>query len=64
MKRTHSLAILIAWSLLSTAGVRAHHSGSEYDRTTVEIEGRLVEVAWQNPHVHFIVRTTDPSGKW
>lgn len=36
----------------------AHHSGSEYDRTTVEIEGTLVELVWQNPHVHFGVRTT------
>jgi len=63
MKRTHSLAILIAWSLLSPAGVRAHHSGSEYDRTTIEIEGTLVEVSWQNPHVHFIVRTTDQNRK-
>ena len=22
-----------------------------------------LEVAWQNPHVHFIVRAADPSGK-
>jgi hypothetical protein len=35
--------------------VRAHHSGSEYAQTTVEIEGTLLEVAWQNPHVHFFV---------
>ena len=45
------------------AQVVAHHSGSEYDRTTVEIEGTLVDLVWQNPHVHFGVRTTDASGK-
>ena len=55
-------AVLALWALAG-AGLRAHHSGSEYDRRTIEIEGRLVEVAWQNPHVHFLVRTTDPSGK-
>ena len=62
MKRTLLCGILMAWSMLA-AGVAAHHSGSEYDRTTVEIQGQLLEVAWQNPHVHFFVRTTDPSGK-
>jgi Family of unknown function (DUF6152) len=62
VKRTLPSAALIAWSMLA-AGVAAHHSGSEYDRTTVEIQGQLLEVAWQNPHVHFFVRTTDPSGK-
>jgi hypothetical protein len=49
--------------LLAPAMTLAHHSGSEYDRTTVEVEGTLVELVWQNPHVHFAVRTVDPSGK-
>jgi hypothetical protein len=52
-------ALLLLWAPI----IAAHHSGSEYDRTTVEIEGTLVELVWQNPHVHFGVRTTDPSGK-
>jgi hypothetical protein len=62
MKRTLSFATLIAWSVLSVA-IGAHHSGSEYDRTTIEIQGQLLEVAWQNPHVHFLLQTKDPSGK-
>jgi hypothetical protein len=62
MKRTLSFATLSVWSVLAV-GIGAHHSGSEYDRTTIEIEGKLLEVAWQNPHVHFIVQTRDPSGK-
>jgi len=57
------VASVIALILIATAGVVAHHSGSEYDRTTVEIEGTLVELVWQNPHVHFGVRTTDKDGK-
>jgi hypothetical protein len=41
----------------STAGW-AHHSGSEYDDArTVEIEGTLLEVRWQNPHIHLSVRS-------
>jgi hypothetical protein len=57
------VASVIALILIATAGVVAHHSGSEYDRTTVEIEGTLVELVWQNPHVHFGVRATDKDGK-
>jgi len=64
MNRTVAVTVLVAFGLsLAGSGLRAHHSGSEYDRRTIEIEGRLVEVAWQNPHVHFLVRTTDPTGK-
>ena len=63
MTRTVVFTVLAVWGVALGAGLRAHHSGSEYDRRTIEIEGRLVEVAWQNPHVHFLVRTTDPSGR-
>ena len=56
-------AALMVWCVLAFTPLAAHHSGSEYDRTTIEIEGQLLEVAWQNPHVHFIVRAADPSGK-
>jgi hypothetical protein len=63
MTRTLSFTTLVAWLAL-TAGAAAHHSGSEYDRSTVtEIQGRLLEVSWQNPHVHFTVQTKDPGGK-
>ena len=34
----------------------AHHAPTEYDfDQTVEVEGTIVEVKWQNPHVHFTV---------
>jgi hypothetical protein len=62
MKYTVSLIVVIAWCLMGSVGVRAHHSGSEYAQTTVEIEGTLQEVAWQNPHVHFFVRAKDANG--
>ena len=58
-RQTGLLLVLLA----AAAPVFAHHSGSEYDRTTVEIEGTLVELVWQNPHVHFGVRTTGKDGK-
>ena len=60
MKHAGVAAIL---TVCLCAPLMAHHSGSEYDRNTVEIEGTLVELVWQNPHVHFGVRTTDASGK-
>lgn len=62
MKYTLSLVVLTAWFVMGAVDVRAHHSGSEYAQTTVEIEGTLQEVAWQNPHVHFFVRAKDANG--
>jgi hypothetical protein len=56
------VTVVIGWSVMAPADVRAHHSGSEYGQTTVEIEGTLLEVAWQNPHVHFFVRAKDANG--
>lgn len=42
----------------------AHHSVAEYDRSEIrEIEGELVEVAWRNPHVRFIVRAPGADGQ-
>ena len=57
------VAAAVILTMCLCAPLVAHHSGSEYDRTTVEIEGTLVELVWRNPHVHFGVRTIDASGK-
>ena len=63
MKSAVSLLFAIVLVVCDPMHVRAHHSGSEYAQTTVEIEGTLLEVAWQNPHVHFFVRAKDADGK-
>jgi hypothetical protein len=53
-------AFAVATCLCASTGVDAHHSYADYDRTrTVEIEGRLSSIAWQNPHSHFQVEVTD-----
>ena len=54
-----------AVALLFAHPASGHHSGSEYDRSRIiEVEGRLVEFAWQNPHVHFTVEALpDAQGK-
>src|SRR5262245_6092603 len=64
MTRTVAAILGLAGVWLGAAATpRAHHSGSEYDqRNIVEITGTLVELAWQNPHVHFGVRTIDARG--
>ena len=64
MRATVRPILLIGTCILTASIGYGHHSGSEYDRSRViEIEGKLLEVAWQNPHVHFMVRSTDASGK-
>jgi Family of unknown function (DUF6152) len=45
------------------AAAVAHHSFAKFDRQqVVEIEGNVVAVHWQNPHVHFIVRGRGADG--
>jgi hypothetical protein len=58
------LFLLLSVALLTTAAW-AHHSMSEYDfDKTVEIEGALVDVRWQNPHIRLSVRSgADTQGK-
>ena len=63
MKQTVLLVLMVSGVFLA-GRIDGHHSGSEYDRSkVVEIEGKLLEIAWQNPHVHFTVRSMDANGK-
>jgi len=42
----------------------AHHSFSEYDQGhPIELVGKLIDVRWENPHVHFTLQRTDASGQ-
>ena len=63
----HNKKTVLAWplALCLTAPVRiyAHHSFAEYDQShPIELNGKLTEVRWENPHVHFTLQTTDQSG--
>jgi hypothetical protein len=59
MKTTIGIA-LFAISTVATA----HHSSAQYDfQHPIEIEGKLLEVAWQNPHVHFKLQSVDKNGR-
>ena len=52
--------LVFASCMFAPMSARPHHSYTEYDDThTVEIEGKLVAVAWQNPHAHLRVQVTD-----
>jgi hypothetical protein len=57
-----SLAAFVGAALLQhSAG--AHHSYSEYDDAkSVEVEGKLVGVGWQNPHARILIESVDASG--
>jgi hypothetical protein len=50
--------VLFLAAIMSSAS--AHHAPTEYDfDKTVEVEGILVEVKWQNPHVSLKLRAND-----
>ena len=62
MTKAFALAALVGVALVPL-GANAHHSYSEYDDTkSVEVEGKLVEVAWQNPHARILVESVDAAG--
>ena len=55
----------IAWliSVVASMSAVAHHSYTEFDNTqSIEIDGIVLNVAWQNPHALIEVQTADPDG--
>jgi hypothetical protein len=53
----------VFWLLASTSAA-AHHSYTEFDNAqTIEIEGVLLNVVWQNPHARFEVQTAGPDDR-
>jgi hypothetical protein len=63
--RISSILFLMLSAAVLTTAAWAHHSDAEYDfNKPVEIEGTLVDVRWQNPHIRLSVRSgTDAQGK-
>ena len=56
MTRAFALSLIVALIAAFPARAPAHHSYAEYDQqNTIEIQGTLKEVSWQNPHVRFKV---------
>jgi hypothetical protein len=59
----HSLLLAVAGCVLVPMSARSHHSYTQYDDTqTVEIEGKLVAAAWQNPHARITVEVASAAG--
>ena len=57
-------AALLCVSGLVAAPANAHHSFAKFDRQrSIELEGELVEVKWQNPHVQFTLRSRGDDGQ-
>ena len=55
--------VFLAAALIAASNpVVGHHSTSFYAAEFVELEGELVRVDWINPHVRFVLRTTDANG--
>ncbi len=62
MRKALAFAALVGAALVPHH-TRGHHSYSEYDDTkSVEIEGKLVELAWQNPHARILVESVNAAG--
>ena len=62
MRTTQFPAFLAAGLIAASQPVAAHHSTAFYADEFVELEGEFVRVDWINPHVRFVLRTTDAGG--
>jgi len=63
MQRTLIPMALIG-TLVGVSTAYAHHSGTEYDgQQKIEIEGKLQQLKWQNPHVHLRLQSADANGR-
>jgi hypothetical protein len=53
---------LTVWPTLSPA----HHAAAAvYDRSRiVEVEGKVTDITWRNPHVRFVIQTDDDRELW
>lgn len=54
-------------SFLISAAAKGHHATSMFDMRTAQLtlEGRVVEVEWENPHVYLHIETADsPAVRW
>jgi hypothetical protein len=61
--RTLIRVLIAAGTGLISMASYAHHSYTEYDQQqTIEIDGTLEKVAWQNPHVRFTVIVPNAGG--
>jgi Family of unknown function (DUF6152) len=64
--RTHVIAAgCLVLILAGLTGARAHHSFGEYylESDTIEIEGRVVEFQYKNPHTWIHIDGQDPFGR-
>jgi hypothetical protein len=59
--RSVTVCAVALFILVSPAG--AHHSLAVYSSETIELEGEIVGIAWQNPHVLLELRTTGSDGR-
>jgi len=65
MKKRNVLALVLTATLLIAVQVHAHHSfaATYVEEKTMQIEGKLVEFQYKNPHSFIELETTDQSGK-
>jgi hypothetical protein len=65
MKASLLAALSIAWMLLVSTPVFAHHSfAAEFDQNAkIDVAGTVTKLVWENPHTHFFLTVKDVSGK-
>lgn len=55
LRRVLPVLTAIVGLLASSSGVLAHHSRAEFAGSIVELEGKIAQVLWTNPHPYVVV---------
>lgn len=61
-QRLPLLAAMTVGLLSAVSAVHAHHSTAFYTNETLELQGELVDIQWQNPHIKFALKTVSAAG--
>ena len=57
------LSVLVVASSLTASAALAHHSFAKFDQQqSIELEGEITEVSWQNPHIQFTLEAEGENG--
>ena len=61
-RRLRLLAAIAAGFLAPGNAAHAHHSTALYSNEILELQGQLVDIQWQNPHIKFALKTVSAAG--
>jgi hypothetical protein len=61
-RRFSTFVVALAWTTFIPLSAYGHHSTTHFSDEFTEMEGKLVDLHWRNPHVYFFLETEEVNG--